>query len=350
MELAAAAALPRVLLKRGLELGRAEPDPRQGEVVHGRGQPVRIEPGRARDLERPGRAAALGQVGAFEQHHAGIDDGALQRRQVGRRQHPRQPRLVVVLVSAPAREGQHLDRGPQIEALVAQAGELADGQAVAQGYRKLSHERLVAGPQHRAFDGVAADGVGPVADDHRDPAGRAGLQAFGHRVDVGVDAGADVLQVDDEQIDIGKHRRRGRAGLPVQGVHRHLEPRMPRVVRLDHVVLHVRAEPVLRAEEGGQPDLGRRRRDLDDMAAAGVERGGIRDEADAPTRRPCAQMRRPGGYRHDIDYTGAIRPPCYHPPFGSPCAGPRGSRFGLRAPGGSHRGADLMTRTSVRRM
>ena len=71
------------------------------------------------------------------------------------------------------------------------------------------------------------------------------------------------------------------------------EPRMPRVVRLDHVVLHVGAEPVLGAEEGGEPDLGRRRRDVDDVAALDVERGGVRDEADAAAPAPARRDARP---------------------------------------------------------
>ena len=69
---------------------------------------------------------------------------------------------------------------------------------------------------------------------------------------------------------------------------------MPRVVRLDHVVLYVRAEPCWGPKRAVSRIPGRRRRHVDDVSAFGVQRGGVRREADAPFRRPrtrCAASR-----------------------------------------------------------
>ena len=43
---------------------------------------------------------------------------------------------------------------------------------------------------------IAADRIRPIADDDLDAVLPGGDQAVGHRVDVGVDAGADILQID----------------------------------------------------------------------------------------------------------------------------------------------------------
>ena len=48
-----------------------------------------------------------------------------------------------------------------------------------------------------------------------------GAQAVGHRVDVGVDARADVLQVDDQHVEAGQHLGRRLARLAVERVDRH---------------------------------------------------------------------------------------------------------------------------------
>ena len=76
-------------------------------------------------------------------------------------------------------------------------GELADRHAVPHRQRIHADERLEPVDEHRPFDGVAADRVRAVADDRPvDAVLPRGLQAVRHRVDVGVDARADVLQVD----------------------------------------------------------------------------------------------------------------------------------------------------------
>ena len=116
---------------------------------------------------------------------------------------------------------------------------------------------------------------------------------------------ADILEVDDEHVEIAQHLGRRLARLAVQRVDRHAADLVVRVPRLDHVVLHVRPEPVLRAENGGQLRAAGaaasrsatwrelaidRRRVADDADAAAVERG---------SRPAAARIRAVSGISHD---------------------------------------------------
>ena len=57
------------------------------------------------------------------------------------------------------------------------------------------------------------------------PCLRAARQAVRHRVDVGVDAGADVLQIDDQHVDVAQHLGGRLARLAVERVDRHAPAR-----------------------------------------------------------------------------------------------------------------------------
>ena len=68
------------------------------------------------------------------------------------------------------------------------------------------------GPSSGPFDRDAADRIRAIADDdaHAVPGG--GAHAVRHRVDVGVDARADVLQIDHQHVDVAQHLRRSARG------------------------------------------------------------------------------------------------------------------------------------------
>src|SRR5262249_51223916 len=67
MQLDAAASLAPELLKGRLEPGRAKPDAWKVFLFQLPHQPARVDPRRPAQLKGPGRAAALGKVGPFEQ-------------------------------------------------------------------------------------------------------------------------------------------------------------------------------------------------------------------------------------------------------------------------------------------
>ena len=128
----------------------------------------------------------------------------------------------------------------------------ADGQAVAHGDGETADEGGALGPQQVAFDRAAADGVGPIQDQHFHAARPRGFHAVGQGVDERVDPGAGILEVDQQGVDVGEHLRAGNPGTPVQAQYREAERRIDQVGGLDHVVLFFREKPVLRGKERAQ--------------------------------------------------------------------------------------------------
>ena len=86
-------------------------------------------------------------------------------------------------------------------ALVEEPRELGNRHPVAHRDRKLADERLEAFHEHRTVDLLAADGIRAIGDDDRHAVLPAGAQAVRHRVHEGVDARADVLQIDHEHVE-----------------------------------------------------------------------------------------------------------------------------------------------------
>ena len=212
VDLAAAAGLLRVLLERRLEerpAGSARPAARARSsrpraarrrstarrsartAASCRALPTASCPRRA---PRPDRRSRVSSVGMF-------GDGM----------HPRQAGLVEVHRAPPAVHRHDVERAADAELVVEQPRQLADRHAVAQRNRELPDERASTGSRSSvAFDVLAADRVRPVADDDAHAVARRGAHAVRHRVDVGVDARADVLQIDDQ-------RRRRRASISAVG-------------------------------------------------------------------------------------------------------------------------------------
>ena len=145
-----------------------------------------------------------------------------------------------------------------------------------------SHERLVAGHEHRSFDLGSPDGVRPVAHDDLQAVLPRGLHAVGHRVDVGVDADADVLQVDHQHVEIAEHFSGRLARFAVERVHRHAADLVEGMPCLDHVVLHVRPKAVLGAENGCERGSRVCRDAVRDVPQPAVERCRVADDADTP--------------------------------------------------------------------
>ena len=136
---------------------------------------------------------------------------------------------------------------------------------------KLADERFPSRLKTCAFDRGAADRIRPIADEdlHAVPGG--GAHAVGHRIDIGVDARADVLQVDDEHVDPAQHVGGRLPRLAIQGIDRHAPPRVVAVRRFHHVVLHVGAETVLRAENRRDRDAFRGRGPVDHMDKTAID-------------------------------------------------------------------------------
>ena len=155
-------------------------------------------------------------------------------------------------------------------------------------------------------DLLAADGVRTIGDDDRHAVLLARAQAVRHRVDEGVDARADVLQIDHEHVEPLQHLRRRLAGFAVQRVDRHSARRVVRVTGLDHVVLHVGAIAVLRAEDGAPASRRAHRRSARTMCRnfasmeAGFETMPTRLFLSAPDASSCSDPSRTCAFRTSV--------------------------------------------------
>ena len=161
------------------------------------------------------------------------------------------------------------------------------------GNVEQADERLEAGRQRRAFDRFAADR--DSADRRRSPEVPRELPPSGST--------PSCRRTCTRGCPRPADRRRGRRGLPASAGSAHAfrcrasrsgirRARVLRVRRLDHVVLQVRVEPVLRTEERREGEVRAGREQVRGVTQFGVDRRGIADEADArPRRRSEASSR-----------------------------------------------------------
>ena len=166
--------------------------------------------------------------------------------------------------------------------LVEQPRQLADRHAVPHGHAVTARRRIRSRARASGLRlATPPIGLGRSQTMTGMPGTRRGAQAIGHGVDEGVDARADVLEVDHQHVDQREHLLRRLARLAVQREDRHVAPRILAVRRLDHVVLQVGAEAVLRPENGGQRPVGRCGQAIDNVLEIAVDRGVIGEHADA---------------------------------------------------------------------
>ena len=205
-----AQATPTCLENDRREVGLAELDARQVRCVEGLG-PAVVDVRRADQLERPGRAPPLGQVGRLEQAGARVDQRGLAPSACWARASPtaarcrrtcrgRQPFIRDTARStAPSAFGSS-GRNSALN----EPGELADGHAVLLGDRacrptKVACSGCSTGPRAA----VPPIGLGRSSTTNRTPASDGGDHAVVHRPDVGVEPGADVLDVEHHRLDAG---------------------------------------------------------------------------------------------------------------------------------------------------
>ncbi len=248
--------------------------------------PAVVEPRAADQLERPGGATSFGERRhALEHAGAGIDDSAVRRRHVRARQHPGHVGVPGEQASVPPRAGNHRQvhfpaRVGRKELSVVEAGQFADGHAVLLDDLETAHAGGEPVGHHRAVR-APADRIRTIQDQvaQAEPGGR------GHRVvqrvDVGVEARAHVLDVEDHRLHRGggEHLRppglRGAVGVvdgqPGTGVG---------AGALAATGLGGSAEPVLGAEDPADGDaVGVH--PVDQVAIFAVHRGRVGDDADA---------------------------------------------------------------------
>eukprot|EP01022_Parablepharisma_sp_SALTPOND_P016201 TRINITY_DN2344_c0_g1_i6.p1 TRINITY_DN2344_c0_g1~~TRINITY_DN2344_c0_g1_i6.p1 ORF type:complete len:1167 (-),score=360.77 TRINITY_DN2344_c0_g1_i6:2196-5696(-) len=305
MNLEPAAHLARELVKGGLKIQGPQDGSSQGaglDLGHDRAW---LQARRAEDLKGPGGAAALGQAGALQEHLAGVDPRAVQKGQIGRGQHPGQAGGGAV-PALPALTGQDLQLHSQAALGNHQPGQLAQGQAVFQGYGVGPHKAHQLQGQNRPL-GPPADGVGTVQDHYSHSGPGAPLQTCHQGAKKSVDPATHIHQVNQQPVQPGQHLGGRPPGLAVQGVDGHPQARVPGVLRFHHVVLPLGEEAVLRAEKGFDTTgigLGNR---LDRRGEFQGDCRGVAQQAQGGALeaggRPLGQAHQPGGHwlRHKLD-------------------------------------------------
>ena len=166
--------------------------------------------------------------------------------------------------------------------------EFAHRQAVAHRHRAGADEALPAGAQGQAFD-RAAGGVGAVEHPDRLAVLRGGFEHVAQRGDEGVDAAAEILQVDEQDVEAVHHRGGRPAHFAVEAEDGNAELRVEEIRRFDHVVLLVAAQAVLRAEGGAQLDVGQGGEGVERMRQVGGDRGRVGEQGDALAGQRAAQ-------------------------------------------------------------
>ena len=279
---------------------------------------VPVEERRADDLERPRRPAPLREVGRLEQALARVDQRGVGRRHVGRRHHPgqpgvartssrrRQPRIGTTVRS---QSSGCANRGPpQGMPAAHQPRHLADRQPVPHRDRAQAHERLAAlGCTVPPSIATPPSGFGRSRTSTATPARAAAAKRQRHRPDVRVVAAADVLQIDDQQIDARPARPPSASAirsLAVEAGDRNAGARVALVVDADHV-LRLAAHAVLGPEQPRRPHA-RLDQPIDDVDQIGGDAGRV---AEQPTRRPRTSSSRS---RQRTSIPVSTTPPTYN--------------------------------------
>jgi len=280
--------------------GRLEPhvaqaaagEPFGRELSHLGDDGARIDVGRAEQLERPGGAAALRQHRPFQHHRASIGARHIDVGGVRARVDPG-------ALARPAEAGRSLGRpaGHRDDAVVdlqtvvrdEPVSEFAQRHAVAHRHRPRANEAFPAGQQREPFHRPARR-VRAIQHPHGLAVPCRRFQHVEQRGDEGVDAAADILEIDEHDIE-RVHRRVGRAAdFAIEAEHRHAILRIGEVRRLHHVVLQVPAHAVLWAEHRRDGHAGRDQR-VEAVGQIRGDRGGMRKQGHALVRQRGAKIR-----------------------------------------------------------
>ena len=252
----------------------------------------RIDIGSAEQFERPRGAAPFRERRALEHHRARIGARHPQIRRVGTGIDPR------ALAKRPAESRRgiglptlHLDDAIldiELERLDEPRTQFAEREPVTHRQRSGADKAFPPGAQRQAFD-RPADGIGPIQHPHRFAMLRRRLQDIAQRRDERIDAATQILQIDEDDIECIHHRIGRLAHLAIQAEDRDAVHRIVEVRRLDHVVLLVAAQAMLRTERGDELDVAACGQRIERMRQVFRDRSGMREQCNAPALERRAQ-------------------------------------------------------------
>jgi hypothetical protein len=240
----------------------------------------------------PRRTAALRQSRPLQHHRAGVGAGHVQVRGVGAGVDPgalaQGPAVARRIIGLPAL---HLD-DPVIDVQPALLDEpmakFAEREAVAHRQRTRADEALPARAQGQALHRPAG-GVRPVEHPDRLAVLGGRFEHVQKRGDEGVDAAAQILQVDQQDVERPHHLAGRSAVLAVEAEHRHAMDRIGEIRALDHIVLLVAAHAVLGSDGGGELQIRQGGERVQRMGQVVGHRSGMGQEGDAAAGQRGAQ-------------------------------------------------------------
>ena len=195
-----------------------------------------------------------------------------------------------VRIGLPALHLDHVKFGSELERRYEPARHLSHRQPVTHGHRAGTDKALPAGFEQQTLDRPPGR-IGAIQYPDRFAVRGTVLEQVAQRRNEGVHATADVLQVDQQYIE-ALHHRCGRPTNPaVQTEHGHAQLRVLEVIRLDHVVLLVSAQPVLRPESGRQLQVRKRGERIQRVGQICGYRGRVGNEGQSPPRQRSTQGR-----------------------------------------------------------
>jgi hypothetical protein len=194
------------------------------------------------------------------------------------------------LLGLPAVHRDHLALDIEPQRADEPARQLTQGEPVPHRQRARADEALPAGAQLQALHRPPGR-IRTIENPHRLARSGGFLQHVAQRRDEGVDATAEILQIDQQHIEGVHHRGRRPAHGAVETEHGNAVQRIDVVGRLHHVVLLVAAQAMLRPEGGGEPQRCERRERIERMCERTSHRGRVSQQRHTPSQQRLAQRR-----------------------------------------------------------
>ena len=151
--------------------------------------------------------------------------------------------------------------------------------------------------EHQPFHGPA-HGVRAIQNPNSLVLLRCRLEHVTQRGDECVDSAPEVLKINEQNVKGIHHLRCRPAYFPVKAEDRDAVHGIGVVLRLDHVVLLVPAQPVLRPECRAQAYVADRRQGIEGMDHVACDGSGVRQQSHAP---PCQRLAQLGLLEQSVD-------------------------------------------------
>jgi hypothetical protein len=200
---------------------------------------------------RGSRSGAPNSSSALQHHRAGIGASHVEVGGIGARIDPDAlgwPAEAWRLVRLPAFHLDHVIIDVELEMFDEPIAELSEGQAVTHRNCSGANEAFPARTESETFD-RSPRWIGPVENPYTLAMLGRRFEHVQKRRDVGIDAAAEILQVDQDRVERPHRLTRRSANLSVEAEYRHAVGRVGEVGRLHHIILEVSADAMLRPED-----------------------------------------------------------------------------------------------------